>query len=1757
MDIAKLLKSVHSLNEYISITQDASEKCRTTKIQLNLSAVLALKKIRSLEIEYFNKCEENGIACVIFERILTLPTSKTWGVLSKELVNLLQYWLDAIRKHLVRHNQQWWSFLKLLLRFIKEICHKDSSLPNILVEYTSECLLDLATNSRPDATQQHEILHCFNLYCSESSREIRYALRNKFGQYFIKLSAYMASCGHLPTQYSVMETLLRWLLPRQDRALRASCAAKWFPPAMYHEHDVEIFLERPWVNFFQDARDFLNAHNGRESLITSVVCRKLTVGKVIVISGEERQESYLDINSADRSVTVLMDPRVLEAFGCSNHKSFETLVISEENTDNAKLHTQSQQLVLSVRTTSPLWLCPSRAPLGQHADCDVTAHLTSRCDVTRLDNALRMVFDEKYQRLVDLDKSLELSPMRTDHANRNAEHDTRFSHPVEVKRRTHSGYMVKSRQNLACMSPSTASTSSLAQLHERLAALPRYKYDKEPVSVCALPELSIVTEHSETDNQSINTTLKFKPYGVCQKDFNKDRKSQSDPECSRKSKGRRLSAVNEDTSTTATTSCLLVATIGSTDDSVINDTVERLSKSKDFNPDNIVDLLVQEALQAKEKRDKVDSGINTGEKKSDFEDNSEAIENTPNADEVKLSKVRKASKVLSSTSDESNTEAINETPCFVSTRRKVRKTPKTDPIHKQSFDEQVVEEFFSQHFTENKETREIIISPTLAKKINETSSEASDFIDDFDLIAEVEEDIVPYDFNSVEVLECLNSMVDKVCDVFDKCTKYLHEDEIAADPEEDMPLKDIMNTIQDIEAKKDTSKKKPMKLKYKVAKKGKTRAAKRKNKLELEPTFKMSTIIEDAGLESAAEKTVDTIVVEPQETIINKKISEVIVPNTEQATTSAKKTKDVPNDADLTTPQLRRKRKLYSPKDEQLADDNLPEEPVQSTTKTKKTPKTTATCYKDIEKERQKKIRLPRTRRNKNISTPSPRTKKLNDMFDKVKDSANNEKVQLADNTFEVDVYNFTSDSDDDFKEKKIDISKRNSTTTVASVDSTASRRKRAVKRIDYTDYRSSDESNKVKRKVTRKPRTKKKISVSNELIDERIRQAKDKDVLNTSMVVDKSKTVVQDPDFVQKRPEMEVMDEQVNNTEGGLKKKGKKTVKTDTDAKNSRKILTKAVVEVVKNFDDDRTESPLPGLLVEPEVEKPDDVNELSATMVDKFKKIYQEPEKYGNESNTTQNLLSDLDRINFSTTVDITEEIIEQANKSVTKLEKNKKGRKKTNTKAKTIKKERKTSNTSNKENIEVIGLEISDLKSERSIATVGITGHGELEEAPPSPKLIGERLEPRNLEVDDLDHSMKDYFNKLTKQMNESNRGSSSGKAESLVRSPSPVVSVKRLSPEDISRWLPSRRNSDTDDSYASAKSIKQMEIDKNREKLHDDSNSKSQSRSKELQDYDSDCSRKSKDLKARKTAKVDPKKHEKPKAVKKQTSLISPIKLFDDLISNADKQSESTLSDDEEYMKEIIHTLSKKKAQVPKTTSPTFPNAPKKQKPVQSTKFTEQKCTKSIDFVEQKLTKSVDSVSSLSKISTSTKIDDSRRLKRKSPVMALDDSKKKRVEVNNNELSSSGATVSSVDDWFKRIEPKGNRAEEITASYRHSVQNVMEKLDTTLVEIQRNTSKKFAHLFVDAQKHLSQLKEERRGMYKRLASDILAGVVKIMDDKFADLDKRSQELDGDFMKILKERTSELIREDCKQKRVMVQLLREDVQAVLDHMERHGQT
>lgn len=45
-----------------------------------------------------------------------------------------------------------------------------------------------------------------------------------------------------------------------------------------------------------------------------------------------------------------------------------------------------------------------------------------------------------------------------------------------------------------------------------------------------------------------------------------------------------------------------------------------------------------------------------------------------------------------------------------------------------------------------------------------------------------------------------------------------------------------------------------------------------------------------------------------------------------------------------------------------------------------------------------------------------------------------------------------------------------------------------------------------------------------------------------------------------------------------------------------------------------------------------------------------------------------------------------------------------------------------------------------------------------------------------------------------------------------------------------------------------------------------------------------------------------------------------------------------------------------------------------------------------------------------------------------------------------------------------------------------------------------------MFVDAQKHLTELKEKRRRLYKETAVSVITDLVTVMDNKFADLERR---------------------------------------------------
>ncbi|XP_030024117.2 uncharacterized protein LOC115442994 isoform X1 [Manduca sexta] len=1884
MDMNKILKNINTLNEYISASRDAIGQNKNAKVQFNMSSVLALKKIRSYEIEYFNKYEQNGIACIALQYMVDLAPSKSWGVLGKEIVNLIKYWLDAIRKHLISHSPHWWSFLRILLKFLKEVRQKDPSLPNLLVEHTAECLLDLATNEKVVAVQKYEILHCLNMYCADSNREIRFALRNKLGVYFTKLSAYISSCGHFPCQLSVLETLMRWLVPRHDRTLRATSAEKWFPPSMFSREAVDVFLNRLWMDFFQDARDFLNVQNKSSNLILSVICRSLSIGKIVVISGKEKHVSWLDVNSNGKCLSVVLDPQMLETFGATNLKSWETLLISEDNTETVKLDRESHQLTISVTTVRPAHAHPSLINITHEPTRHVKFVVSSKSDLTELDKAMREIFGDKYQ-----------------------EEDTKFSHPVIVKRNRRSGYVVRSRNQ--CKSPSTTSTTSLAQLHDRLAVLPSYPFDKEPVSVCARPELSIITEVTETDDRhSLHSasTLKFiRSYGVCYRGA-KAQKDCSSERNESKEVSRGLSpAVGKKNAP----SCLLVATIGSTDDSVINTTMERFANNKDFVEDNIVDLLVKEALEANPE-DPIDSGINTDEnKKTGQEENCDVIDSSYAEDFANVTRKRGCAVVRETTSDESNTEAISGTPIKnVNTKRKKTLRKKSNEgclknAESTVYDAEAVEEFFSQHFAENC-VGDVIISPTLAKKINESSSESSEHFDER-VIVEIHKN-PEIDVDATEVIDCLKCIVDKVCEDFDRYTDPLNIDtelqKNMCDIQE--PLKKVMDVqenlrIEDALTPKnvDLKSNRSIKLKYTTPSRidktnRKTTASKKRNNIT-----KISQDVEKADKLPQNDESLNSSIINKQSNKkkrINKKAKkntksvvntnnilidgniekENLYQNNDAAenpeTVAIKSKPDLNNDdvSDIDTSLIRRKRKLYSPKDDRITNERPPlynseadDDIIEAITSKVKAPKSTTTFYKEIEKERKKFTRKSRTKKSKIPEPPSPRTLKMNKVFDKLKETIeSNEKITLADKTFNVDVYNFSSDSEEEyFKKKKIVPRKRPSITTMASCESAISTRHgRVTKKINYNENKSSNEESgnqATKRKrIIRKQKRNRQVSTEPvmDLEDQRMRHGSS-EVLNTSIIVanPKETTYTEVEPVLQKAPELEtIVDDKQSTKEANVKNKSvKRNKKIELSLKKTNTSKTNSIDVPVR---DDRTESPLPGLVVESAPVCIEDNNDsVTGTMFQKLKKYYQDGfDGYVNETNTTQNLLSDMERVNYSpykaraseNRVDIQKEKSFDRSEVVRiKTEIAQDQKKKTSAKHKAAN-SRLFNKTKNVENVANMSGTLDD-KSDISVTSQGITAHGDIEEDPPSAAMIEEQVQPRNLELEYLDRPLQDYYDILRNKINWGNNGShgkvndcydngdeqanshkdgstigekspkvamarlsseeidkwiSSGKSDSIKntssakegkkftneKEKSPVVSVSRLSAAEMEKWLPScnnsvseqentnmqqkckenktlqslyeihkwypsRRNSSSDvesvqDNQNEANKSFIKLIFKGREPINvtaDLSNDVTRSqRSKHEESIRKDSSRTKSEISKRNVKKANNENDdtndknirttikyntfnesksriEQSDSTRKHNSVISPVKIGN-FFSQTIKPS--THSDDDECVKRVRNIFAESER-----------NVSTKRKTVESHSHNH-----------------LDVLSSPN--STSTKINSSTATKRKSVSLAPE-TKKPKIDVVHVANEDSVPSTSSVNDWFRKNVPSCSRDEIFQLSIIDCVQNVVEKLDTTLVDINQHTSKKLIHMFVDAQKQLDEHRERRHAMYKQAASEMLAQIVQIMDEKFSDLDKRSQEMDNTFMEKLRSHASEVILEDSNRKQAMVQILKQDVEAVAEYV------
>ncbi|XP_041974116.1 uncharacterized protein LOC121729608, partial [Aricia agestis] len=209
MDILSDLKRVSNLDEYILVTQDIVSKHLKFPVLFNMSTVLSLKKVKTLEIDYFNKFNEHGAAVIILKLILRHPPSKTWALLGKELISLIKYWFEVIRKRLIFNNNRWWNFTITLIAFIESMCVKSKTVHDVIVQETCECLLDLATHNRTDLNQCYEIIRCFNACCAESSRTVRIALKTNLDIYLARVAGAVRASGDARVQLAGTQTLVR------------------------------------------------------------------------------------------------------------------------------------------------------------------------------------------------------------------------------------------------------------------------------------------------------------------------------------------------------------------------------------------------------------------------------------------------------------------------------------------------------------------------------------------------------------------------------------------------------------------------------------------------------------------------------------------------------------------------------------------------------------------------------------------------------------------------------------------------------------------------------------------------------------------------------------------------------------------------------------------------------------------------------------------------------------------------------------------------------------------------------------------------------------------------------------------------------------------------------------------------------------------------------------------------------------------------------------------------------------------------------------------------------------------------------------------------------------------------------------------------------------------------------------------------------------------------------------------------------------
>ncbi|XP_047506477.1 uncharacterized protein LOC125050584 [Pieris napi] len=426
--------------------------------------------------------------------MLLIPPSKTWDDLSKEIVSLLKFWFNKLQHQMIEHNTVWWNFLLKLLNFVKELRTKSPLLNYKLVEGLGEDFLQLSRNTNLDLNQRRATLQCFNACCAELPKQSRLALRETFEEYFTKLAHEMPSWGDFRLQFNTMETLLRWLLRRNERPVRERVAALWFPRDLYSRMAVKIFLERDWKNFFKDARDFLNAQNENNSSIISLLCKKLNFGKTEAITAKDKKH-WIDFNIANKCISLMLELKLLEVLKIANS---DALVIEEDNTRSVKLIRNGALIQIDITVMEPL----NRSSEKINNEREISIYMNA-INAEKVNESLKKIFGNKYEASFVGEGNHQCSPNTAGECSQieNSEDSRQFAINTRRGKRSRVAAATLNRQSYAWKSPSTTSTTSLLLLKEKLSEYPGCvgANDEEYGGICAKPLLPRVAEESEED----------------------------------------------------------------------------------------------------------------------------------------------------------------------------------------------------------------------------------------------------------------------------------------------------------------------------------------------------------------------------------------------------------------------------------------------------------------------------------------------------------------------------------------------------------------------------------------------------------------------------------------------------------------------------------------------------------------------------------------------------------------------------------------------------------------------------------------------------------------------------------------------------------------------------------------------------------------------------------------------------------------------------------------------------------------------------------------------------------------------------------------------------------------------------------------------------------------------------------------------------------------------------------------------------------